>query len=365
MNELESLVILSGIPFVGTKKIRLLLQHFGSAKGVIEAPLDEISTFPGFGPKTMDYWKKGLDGKQWKQNLLIADQLDVQIIPFSSPAYPARLLEIDDYPLLLYVQGTLLKEDNHCLAIVGTRGASIYGLEMAKLLSSQLAEAGFTIVSGFARGIDTAAHEGALEKGRTFAVLGSGLGCLYPAENKNMAKLVREQGALISEFPMEAPPEKHHFPRRNRIVSGMTLGTILIEAPRKSGAMLTADLALAQGRPVFALPGRADQSSFNGNHALIKEGKAALIETVEDILKTFQGRGPPLQFIPSAHHSPSLLGKEERELLERMPAQEISIENLAAEIQWPIGKLNSLLMSLVLKKMVKEYPGKIYKKYRD
>jgi DNA processing protein len=365
LNELESLVILSGISSVGTKKIRLLMQHYGSAKGVINAPLEEIAAFPGFGPKTMQYWKLGLEGEQWKQNLLLADKLEAQLIPFTSPDYPKRLLEIDDYPLLLYVQGTLLEEDNRCLAIVGTRQATIYGLEMARLLSSQLTKAGFTIVSGLARGIDTAAHEGALENGRTLAVLGSGLGCLYPAENKNVAASIRQRGALISEFSMDSPPEKHHFPRRNRIVSGMTLGTILIEAPSKSGAMLTADLALAQGRPVFALPGRADQSSFKGNHALIKERKAALIETVEDILKTFAGYSMPVKFLHSSKNCSSSLGIEERELLHRMPAQEISIEELAAKCEWPIGKLNSLLMSLVLKKMIKEYPGKIYKRYRD
>jgi DNA processing protein len=258
------------------------------------------------------------------------------------------------------MQGELLKEDQRCLAIVGTRQASVYGQEMAHRLSRELAQAGFTIVSGLARGIDTAAHRGALEKGRTLAVLGSGLACIYPTENIALAGAIRQQGALISEFAMATPPDRQNFPQRNRIVSGMTLGTILIEAPQQSGAMLTVERALNQGRPVFALPGRVDQDSFRGNHALIKERKAELIENVEDILKNFEC-SLPLVFKPT-QKLPFRLEKEEEELLRQMPIQEISVEELVAHIQWPVAKLNGLLMSLVLKKIVKEYPGKIYKK---
>lgn len=361
MEELEALLILSSLPHVGSVKIRLLMQHYGSAVAALQAPLAELAHFPGFGPKILQAWKKGLEEADWKQNLLLAERLQTQLIPFTSPHYPRRLLEIVDYPLVLYVQGTLLKEDQRCLAVVGTRQASLYGQEMAKQLSRELAQAGFTVVSGLARGIDTAAHQGALEKGRTLAVLGSGLACLYPSENGNLARAIRQQGALMSEFAMAAPPDRHHFPQRNRIVSGMALGTILIEAPQKSGAMLTVEKALSQGRPVFALPGRVDQESFKGNHALIKGRKAELIESVEDILKNFSDGSLPLIF--KSTKPPSVpLEKEEEELLRQMPIQEVSIEELVAHVPWPVAKLNGLLMSLVLKKMVKEYPGKIYKK---
>ena len=362
MDDLEALLILSSLPHVGSIKIRLLMHHFGSAEAVLHAPLEEISTFPGFSPKVLEGWKKGLEEGQWRQNLALAERLQTQLIPFTSSHYPKRLLEIADYPLVLYVQGQLQREDQRCLAVVGTRQASIYGQEMAKQLSLKLTQAGFTIVSGLARGIDTAAHQGALENGRTLAVLGSGLACLYPAENRRLADSIRQQGALVSEFAMATPPDRQNFPQRNRIVSGMTMGTILIEAPQQSGAMLTVERALNQGRPVFALPGRVDQDNFKGNHALIKEGKAELIENVEDILKNFEDCSSlPLVF-KSAKKTSIPLEKEEEELLRRMPIQEISVEELLASIQWPVAKFNGLLMSLVLKKMVKEYPGKIYKK---
>lgn len=337
------------------------MQHYESAVAVLQAPLEEIASFPGFGPKIIQTWKKELDNGQWRQNILLAERLQAQIIPFTSSYYPKRLLEIVDYPLILYIQGNLLKEDQRCLAVIGTRQATLYGQEIAKELSLRLTQAGFTIVSGLARGIDTAAHQGALEKGRTVAVLGSGLANIYPAENRGLAQAIRQKGALISEFDMATPPDRQNFPQRNRIVSGMTLGTILIEAPQQSGAMLTAEKALKQGRPVFALPGRVDQDSFKGNHKLIKEHKAELIENVQDILKHFDECPLPLIFKPSSN--PSFpLEKEEKELLDQMPVQEISIEELTYRISWPIAKLNSLLMSLVLKKIVKEYPGKIYKK---
>lgn len=361
MEELEALLILSSLPHVGLIKVRLLMQHYGSASAALCASYEEIATFPGFGPKIMEAWKKGIEEKEWRHNLALAERLETEIIPFNSPRYPKRLLEIADYPLVLYMQGQLVKEDQRCLAIVGTRQASVYGQEMARKLSRELTHAGFTIVSGLARGIDTAAHQGALEKGRTIAVLGSGLACLYPTENMALADTIRQQGALMSEFAMATPPDRQNFPQRNRIVSGMTMGTILIEAPQQSGAMLTAERALNQGRPLFALPGRVDQDSFKGNHALIKEHKAELIENMQDILKSFEDYSLPLVFKP-AKTSACYLEKEEEDLLRQMPIQEFSVEELMTRIQWPIAKLNGLLMSLVLKKIVKEYPGKIYKK---
>lgn len=361
MDELEALIILNHLSHIGSVKIRLLIQHYGSAVAALKAPLAELATFPGFGPKILHAWEKGFKEELWKQDVILAERLGTQLIPFTSPAYPRRLLEMTDYPLILYVQGTLRKEDQRCLAVVGTRQATLYGQEMAKRLSRELAQAGFTIVSGLARGIDTAAHQGALEAGRTMAVLGSGLACIYPSENKQLAEQIAQQGALMSEFSMATPPDRSHFPQRNRIVSGMTMGTLLIEAPQQSGAMLTTARALDQGRPVFALPGRIDQQSFKGNHALIKEGKAKLIDHIQDILHYFDDFSLPLVFKPAVRSSFSL-EKEEAELLHQLPAQELSVEEILRQTQWPVAKVNVLLMSLVLKKMVKEYPGKIYKK---
>lgn len=362
MNELESLIILTSIPLLGPIKIRLLLTHFGSAKNALDAHLDEISILPGFGAKLLQAWEKTLKEEKWKPDLLMAEKLNVQFIPFTSPRYPKKLLEIDDFPPLLYTQGDLRPQDNRSIAIVGTRQATIYGLEMAKSLSFEIAKAGFTIVSGLARGIDTAAHEGALEAGgRTIAVLGSGLGRLYPQENSRLAESICGQGAVISEFPLSTPPDRTHFPRRNRIVSGLSLGTLLIEAPLKSGAMLTVGNAQSQGRFVWALPGRADHENFKGNHLLIKQNKALLVENTYDVVQCLDSLFASGS-VEKKQSLQAILEEEEEFFLQQLPSEELSIEEIIRHTQLPINQVNVLLMSLVLKKIVKEYPGKIFKK---
>lgn len=361
MEELEALVILSSFPYLGPIKIKLLIEHFGSALEALSARPNELSQLPGFGPKVMAAWQQGWGREQAEANLALAERLQVQLIPYTSPHYPKRLLEIADHPVLLYVKGEIAKKDQRCLAVIGTRAASIYGQEMAHRLSCELAQAGFTIVSGLARGVDTAAHRGALEAGRTIGVLGSGLACIYPEENRGLAEFICQRGALISEFPMTTPPDRSHFPQRNRIVSALTLGTILIEAPLKSGAMLTMRNALEQGRPLFALPGRADQENFRGNHALIKLRKATLIEGAIDVITHFDEQALPLLF-----HQPArprvALEQEEEALLRHLPVEELSIEEIGRRSGLPMTRLNILLMSLVLKKIIKQYPGKIYRK---
>ncbi len=362
MDELEALIILTSIPSLGSIKVRLLVQHFGSAAQALQSPLSAIADLPGFGPKILQAWQQTLKEGTWKLSLELAEKLHAHLVPYTSPHYPRRLLELIDHPPLLYLKGELNRSDDRSLAIIGTRQATIYGLEMAKQMSRELAQAGFTIVSGLARGIDTAAHQGALEgKGRTLAVLGSGLAHLYPKENERLAEAIAEQGALISEFPMQTPPDRTHFPQRNRLVSGMTLGTLLIEAPLQSGAMLTVERALSQGRQVWALPGRADQDNFRSNHLLIKEHKAALVENSSDIVQCFDTL---FAAAPSNAKNPPtvVLEQEEAFLLKQLPVEEVSIEEIVRRTQLPINQINGVLMSLVLKKIIKEFPGKIYKK---
>lgn len=363
LNELEALVILASTPLLGSIKIRLLLNRFGSALEVLQVKPSEIADLPGFGPKITSHWGYWTKNFFWKQNLELASKFDTQIIPFTSPSYPKRLLEISDFPILLYVKGKMAKEDQRCIAVVGTRQASIYGNEAAEKISKDLASLGFTVISGLARGIDTSAHKGALEKGRTLAVIGSGLANIYPHENKFLAEKILEKGALISEFPMETPPDRQNFPQRNRIVSGMSMGVVLIEAPLKSGAMITMEKAKAYKRKLFVLPGRAGDENFKGNHTLIKQG-AQLVENANDIANAFdslfvfqteESAGPEHQVF---------LEKEEKELLHKMPNEELTVDELAEYTKLPIMKLNVLLMSLILKKVIKEYPGKIYKKIK-
>ncbi len=361
LEELEALAALCAMPHLGPVKIRLLLKRFGSACQAIQAEPLEIAELPGFNPKIMSGWKTGLHQEAWQRDLELAHKLGVHLIPFNSPEYPKGLLELPDHPVLLYVMGSLTPQDRSSIAIVGTRHPSIYGLEMAEKIGHDLAARQMTVVSGLARGIDTAAHKGALSAGRTLAVIGSGLANVYPQENWELAKAIAKNGALISEFPMATPPDRLNFPQRNRIVSGMTLGTLLIEAPLKSGAMITMDRGKTQGRPLFALPGRADGENFQGNHDLIKRGHAQLVENAQDILTHYQD----LFALPSKSyvvHNNVFLEKEEEEFLKMLPVEETSIEELEQRTKLPIRKIHVLLMSLIIKRIIKEYPGKVYKK---
>lgn len=360
LNEDEALLFLTHISFLGPIKIRLLIHHFGSAVEAANSTPKEWMELPGLGPKIIESWQRCQKQKKWLETLHWCEQHNIQTICYTHSQYPKKLLEIPDFPILLYVKG-LLKQEERSLAVIGTRQATIYGLEMAGKISAEIARNGFTVVSGFARGIDTEAHKGAFENGRTIAVLGSGLGHLYPKENEWMVEKIIQKGALITEFSPLTPPDRHHFPRRNRIVSGMSIGTILIEAPRSSGAMITVEQALAQGRKVFALPGRADQENFQGNHHLIKTRQAELIENGKDVIMFYSDLFSPLSFQPSIQKKIPL-EKEEDEFFRQLPSQELSIEEMVTKTKLPMAKINVLLMSLVLKKNIKEYPGKIYKK---
>lgn len=360
MNELEALVALTAIPYLGSVRVRLLLERFGSALAALGADVSEVAELPGFGVKITESWDRWRLDSAWQLNLELAERLRVSVIPFNSQEYPKRLLELQDFPLLLYVRGEILKRDQKSVAVVGTRNASIYGREMAQRISEDLASMGYTVVSGLARGIDGAAHEGALRTGRSIGVIGSGLANVYPKEHVLLAEEMVKNGALVSEFPMMTPPDRQNFPQRNRIVSGMTLGTLLIEAPRESGAMLTMNKALSQGgRRLFALPGRVDNENFQGNHWLIKTGKAQLVESAEDIAQSFDSL---FSAVPKEVKQRPVLEKEEEDFLDLLPNEEQTIDEIARLTKLPIMKLNVLLMSTVMKKVLKEFPGKIYKK---
>ncbi len=363
MDEREALVALTHIPHLGSVKIRLLLRHFGSAQTALACDPESLSELTGFGNALIATFRIAQHTKPWQKTLELAHNHKAQVVTFTDPTYPKGLFDLVDHPVVLYAKGQLLPQDHQSLAVVGTRQASLYGKEIAYKLSRDLAASGFTIVSGLARGIDTHAHQATLAaRGRTIGVIGSGLANVYPQENAGLAEQIASQGALLSEFPMSTPPDRQNFPQRNRLVAAMTRATVLIEAPVKSGAMITVQRALAHDRPVFAIPGRIDIDSFHGNHALIKQGLARLVETAEDISSTFldffASQLPSLQ--PAKFQVP--LEPEEKKLLDCLPPEETSIEELIQKTQLPIMKLNVLLMSLILKKVIREFPGKLYKR---
>lgn len=346
MEEIESLAILNHIPHLGPVKARRLIEKYGSAQRVL-VHCEELSPW-----KTLSSWKEDLE---------LVKKLGVHLLAFTDPKYPASLKKLNDYPLLLYIKGRLEDSDRRSIGIVGTRQCTLYGKECAERFAEETAIQGFSIVSGLARGIDTAAHSGALKSGRTIAVLGSGLADIYPKENIDLAARIAENGAVISENPMNTPPDKYLFPRRNRLISALSEGVLLIEAPLKSGAMITMDMAFSQGKKCFALPGRVDWESFKGNHALIKKGRASLVENPQEMISILQPASPLLS--ASAIPMPPLnVDPEELSVINSFPSEEVSLEELTFRTKMPVAKLNSLLMGLVLKQIVREFPGKLYKK---
>ncbi|SCA64155.1 Protein smf [Chlamydiales bacterium SCGC AG-110-P3] len=361
ISETQALIVLNNTPGLGPVKIRHLITHCGTPTAVLQASATALEQVPGIGSRIATAITGWQQSPTWHADIEAAERMDVEVIPYTDSRYPKRLLTLKDHPVLLYVAGTLTPADGHSIAVVGTRNATHYGREMAHQISKDLPRGDFTVISGLARGIDTAAHRGALDgKGRTIAVIGSGLAKLYPEENAGLAEMITQHGAVISEYPMLTPPDRQQFPQRNRIVSGLTLGTLLIEAPTRSGAMITMDRAETQGRRLFALPGRVDVETFRGNHLLIKSGRAQLIENGADIAEAFDSLFTAGQALSKPARG--LLNEDERKLLELLPSKELPIDDIVNITKLPIMKLNVLLMSLIIKKQIKEFPGKIYKK---
>jgi DNA processing protein len=265
---------------------------------------------------------------------------------------------------VLYVWGELIERDQHAIAVIGSRRTTHYGLESAKKLSYQLAYAGLTVISGLARGIDTAAHQGALAaKGRTIAVIGSGLSKLYPPENAALAEKIRSgNGAVVSEFSMEIEPDRQTFPMRNRIISGWSHGILVVEAGLNSGALITVSQALEQGRSVYAVPGQINAPSAQGSNRLIQQG-AKLVMDASDLLDDLQILLPETKPSPEAAvRALPLLTADERRVYDAIETNETSIDAIATTSELPSGTVSSVLLRLELKRLVKQLPGKYFVK---
>ena len=288
MDSREALIALNMVDGIGPVRLRQLVEQFGSPEDILRAPAAQLERVKGIGAevaRSVADWEKSVD---LAAELKRIEQSGVKIVIQSDDNYPAHLKEIYDPPPVLYVKGELLAKDKNGVAVVGSRMTTTYGMESARKLSYQLAYVGMTIVSGGARGIDTAAHQGALNaNGRTIAVLGTGINLVYPAENAELFERIAATGAVMTQFPFNYPADRHTFPQRNRIVAGMSLGTIVVEANLTSGALITAGMATDFGRQVFAIPGRIDSPRSKGCHDLIKKG-AKLCESAEDVLSEFE-----------------------------------------------------------------------------
>jgi DNA processing protein len=276
----------------------------------------------------------------------------------TGPDYPKLLLETPDPPPLLFVHGELTRRDEMAVAIVGTRKCSPYGNLVARRLARDLAKRGFTIVSGLATGVDAEAHEGALEAGgRTIGVMASGPDITYPSSHKDLRKRVAQSGAAITEFAFGTEPLRERFPARNRVIAGLTLGTLVIEAPLKSGALITANLAAEYGREVLAVPGSIDNPTSHGCHDLIKNG-ARLVEVAEDVI---EGLNIMLEAVPAERpKAPAQVSEDEQAVLEALTFQPRHVDEVIAQTQLPTARINSALMLLEMKTLVRRFPGSTY-----
>ncbi len=350
-------------PGVGPRLYAALVEHFGSARAAAEAPASALREVPGIGRETAGRIRDGLAEADPEAERDRAAAAGVRVLVLGEPAYPPGLGYLAAAPPVLYVKGTLEAEDAQAVTLVGTRRCSLYGSDQAERLGGGLGRAGFTVVSGLARGIDSSAHRGALAAGgRTLAVLGNGLDTVYPPENAHLADAVVACGALVSEFPMTTGPTAENFPRRNRILAALALGTVVIEAGRRSGALITARFAYELGKDVFAVPNRVDAPGAAGVHALLRDG-ATLVESVTDILDAFPDLAVPAGAAEADGARDATLAlkanlsAEEARLLEVLDGDPAGTDALAAGTGLDAARVSGALTLLELKGLVRALPG--------
>jgi DNA processing protein len=352
-------IALNMIQGLGPARIKKLLEHFGSPEKIFSASSSELRKVQGigkeFGGRISDFNPE----KEVEKELSFAEEKSIKILTLRDEKYPARLKEIFDPPLVLYIKGDITPADEKAVAMVGTRYPSFYGKMVAEDLAKKFAGRGITVISGMARGIDSASHKGALAGGgRTAAVLGCGADVCYPPENAKIMDSIAESGAVISEFPLGTAPDKGNFPRRNRVISGMSMGVVVVEAAQKSGSLITASLALEQGRDVFAVPGKVDSPKSVGTNGLIKEG-AKLVHDIEDVMEEIMpGMGCPEQGGGELSSDNNSLNPDEKRVLEKISSEPVHVDALCALSGLPAEKITSVLMMLEVKGLVKQLPGK-------
>jgi DNA processing protein len=364
MFNVRDLLRLASTPKIGPHKIRILLSYFHDPAEVLRASPRALIKVPGIEKKIASNIVHNKEGERFADDQLRrVNKLGARIITLWDTEYPELLKRIYDPPVLLYLMGTFTSLDKTAVAIVGTRMPSTYGQLIAESLSRDLAQLGVTIVSGLARGIDTIAHTAALKAhGRTLAVLGSGLDVPYPAENKKLLDAVAAQGVVVSEFPMGTKPDASNFPRRNRIVSGLSLGTVIVESAENGGAMITASTALDQNREVFAVPGSIMEKRSSGSHKLIREGRAKLIQHVDDILEEL---GPQVRHLLKKEHAPEVaieMTLFEKKIFDVLSNEPMHIDALAELAETSTADALVTLLALEFKGLVRQLPGKLFMK---
>ncbi len=351
-------IALLDVPKITPGKIKNLLRRFNNPEEIFRRKKEELLTVEGIDEEVATNIKNfNLDNCQEK--IKIAEKTKTKTVSFLDEGYPKNLLDIKSFPPILFLKGEIRSEDELSLAIVGTRNPSHYGVVSAEYFARELAGCGVTIISGLAQGIDTTAHNAALAaKGRTIAVLGCGIDVEYPPENKGLRERIAEQGAVISEFNIKTPPDKFNFPRRNRIISGLAKGVLAVEAPEKSGVLITVWWATEQGRDVFVIPSPINTRTGKGTNRLLKEGAIPVTE-VSDILTH-------LGWVREKEEKEvSLLTPEEKEVLEAISSAPLYVDEILERAKRPVPEILSLLLNMEIRGLVKQLPGNRYiKVYR-
>ena len=355
---------LSLVPGVGSILYKRLLERFNHPMAAFQASTEELLGVEGMVQRVVEAIHRGPFEKAIEREFYLLEKAKGTLLTLHGEGYPRRLKAIYDPPPLLYVRGAVKAEDDFAIAIVGSRKTSTYGREITDKLSQDLARQGMTVVSGMARGIDSVAHQGALSaNGRTLAVLGCGVDVIYPPENRRLYDEIIAHGAVLSEFPMGSPPEGSHFPKRNRVISGLSLGVVVVQAGQKSGSLITASYALEQGRDVFAVPGNVGIHGSSGTNQLIKDG-AKLVATSADILEEVIAQWKREKDEDGAQEKKVtlVLSPDEKVVYDHLEEDPLHIDPLIRECQLDPGKVLSLLLGLELRGLVVQWPGKCFSK---
>jgi DNA processing protein len=344
------------VPGIGAARLRALLDYFGDLETAWNASAHDLRQ-AALDRRSLDNLLQVRDKLDLEAEMERLDRAGVRVLTWDDPDYPPNLRQVYNAPPVLYVRGCLDKRDEWAVAVVGTRRASVYGKEAARMVGTGLAQAGVTVISGLARGIDTVAHRTALDAGgRTVAVLGCGVDVIYPAQNARLAAEIVERGALVSEYALGTRPDARNFPPRNRIISGLTLGTVVVEADLGSGALITAGFAAEQGREVFAVPGNIFARGNRGTNDLIKQG-AKMVCGVADILEELN-----LTMVSEQAQVRAVIPENETEavLLEHLSAEPVHVDALGRAVKLPIAQVSSTLALMELKGMVRQVGGMSY-----
>lgn len=360
-SEIRDLLALHLVPGLGPRLTAALLERFGSAAEVLRASSNQLSEVPHIGAVLADKLHQAMKTLNLAEEEELIAKYGVEILAHRHPGYPEPLANIPDPPPILYIRGKLEPEDVKGVGLVGSRQCTSYGKRVAERLAGGLARKGYTVISGLARGIDGAAHWGALKAGgRTLAIMAGGLSRIYPPEHGELAAEVQSHGAMISEAPMAMEPLATMFPGRNRVISGLSRGVVIVEANERSGALITARHAAEQGRPVFAVPGPVDSAASAGTLQLLRQG-AILVRHVDDILEELEGVKPK-DSAPAPTKPAPQLDETQQKVWTYLAEQARHMDEITRHLGKPISEVAGLMMNLEMKKVVRRLPGNSYER---